>query len=326
MSFRIGLTHDLLDATGRPSFGEAPLQVLDGNPDIEWEYLPAGLTELTADICARYDGLYVNTPLVSAASVGRADCRVKIIARHGVGYDSVDVDALSARAILLTNTPAAVRRPVAIAAVTMITALAGRLFTKDRLVRNGAWQDRTLHMGVGLRGRVLTIVGAGSIGREVMRMVAPFEFELLAVDPVADEAELASLGAVRVSLDEGLTRADFVLITCLLNEQTHHLVSGAQLARMKPQAFLINLARGPVVDETALIEALRTGQIAGAGLDVFEREPIDPANPLIAMDNVILTPHALCWTDQCFHDIATDGLTSLVDFSMGRRPRYVVNG
>ena len=122
-----------------------------------------------------------------------------------------------------------------------------------------------------------------------------------------------------------MREADFVVVACVLNDETRHLIGARQLALMKSSAYFLNVSRGPVVDEPALTEALRSGSIAGAGLDVFEQEPVDPRNPLLAMDNVIVTPHSLCWTDECFHAIATAGLKSVVDFSLGRRPAHVVN-
>ena len=324
MTFKIGLSRDLLNPNGEPSFGESPLAVLDESPALEWEYLAEDCTEITPEIAAAYDGLYVNSPKVTANSVDRDDCRVRIVARHGVGYDSVDVAALAKKGVIVTNTPHAIRRPVAVAAITMITALAGKLFTKDRLTRNNAWNDRTAHMGIGLKGRTLCIIGGGGIGQELLRMVTAFEFNLLGVDPHQDAAVIQSLGAKLVSLNDGLQQADFVVICCLLNDDTHHLINRDTLAKMKPDAYLINMARGPVVDESALIEALQTRQIAGAGLDVFEQEPVAPDNPLLTMDQVILTPHSLCWTDHCFEDIASDGLGCLVDFANGKTPRFVV--
>jgi phosphoglycerate dehydrogenase-like enzyme len=111
----------------------------------------------------------------------------------------------------------------------------------------------------------------------------------------------------------------------VLTEKTRHLIGAKELALMRPEAYLINVARGPIVDEPALIEALKSRRIAGAALDVFEQEPVDPANPLLAMDNVIVTPHALCWTDECFHNMASTGLRSIVDALGGRVPEFVVN-
>ncbi|HVL55413.1 MAG TPA: NAD(P)-dependent oxidoreductase [Burkholderiaceae bacterium] len=322
--FRLGLTRDLLTPDGRASFGDAALAVLQANPRIDWEYLPEPVDEITPAIASRYDGLYVNSPRVTRESVGGAGCRVRIVARHGVGYDSVDVRALADRGIVVTNTPVAVRRPVAVAALTMIFALAGRLPQKDRLIRAGRWHERTGYMGLGLTSRTLGVIGAGGIGRELLRLAAPFGWKMLAADPYVADADIAALGARKVALDALLAASDFVVATCLLNEQTRHLMNAARFARMKRDAFFVNMARGPIADEAALIDALASGRIAGAGLDVFEREPIAPDNPLLAMDNVILTPHSLCWTDECFDAIAREGLGCIVDFSLGRTPRSVV--
>ena len=324
MTFRVGLTRDLLTPAGEPSFGSGALEVLAGNPGIEWEYLPEQVTQITPEIMARYDGLYVNSPRVTRESVARADCRVRIVARHGVGYDSVDVKALADKGIVTTNTPIAVRRPVAVAALTQVFALAGRLFVKDRLTREGRWNERTAHMGLGLTTRTLGVIGAGGIGQEFLRMARPFGWRMLATDPNVDAGVIDKLGASRVPLESLLEQSDFVVTMCLLDEGTHHLMNAGCFARMKPSAFFVNIARGPVTDEAALIDALRRGVIAGAAIDVFEQEPVARDNPLLTMDNVIVTPHALCWTDECFDAIAREGLGCVVDFSLGRRPASVV--
>lgn len=323
--FKLGIVRDVLNAAGEPSFGSAALEILKGNPDLDWEYTAEAQKEIMPELAARYDGLYVNSSRVSAATVGRGDRRLRIVARHGIGYDSVDVDALTAKGIVLTNTPFAIRRPVAVATLTLLFALAGRLFAKDRITRTGRWVERNDLMGTGLVGRTLGIVGGGGIGQELLRVAAPFGMRHLVADPYADGETLHSLGATLVPLDRLMSEADFVVVACLLTEETRHLVGATQIALMKPGAYLINVARGPIVDEPALIEALHAGRIAGAGLDVFEQEPVDPSNPLLRMDNVIVTPHALCWTDECFHAIAASGLQSVVDFSLGRRPVHVVN-
>ncbi|NBW54525.1 MAG: hypothetical protein EBR42_04350, partial [Betaproteobacteria bacterium] len=147
MVFKVGLTRDLLKSDGDPSFGHGPMAILSDSPGIAYEFLPDHVSEITPDIMANYDGLYVNSPKVTAASVSRADCRVRIVARHGVGYDNVDVKALAAKGVITTNTPVAVRRPVAVAALTFIFALAGRLVIKDQLTRQNRWNERTSHMG-----------------------------------------------------------------------------------------------------------------------------------------------------------------------------------
>jgi len=322
--FRVGLTRDLLTPDGEPSFGKGPLALLDADPAIEWEYLPESVSEITPEIMSRYDALYVNSPAVTAASVARDDCRVRIVSRHGVGYDSVDVKALAAKGIITTNTPIAIRRPVAVAALTMIFALAGRLFDKDRLTRSNRWNERTSYMGLGLTTRTLGVIGAGGIGRELLGLARPFGWRMLTTDPYADPAVADKLGAAQVALDTLLKESDFVVATVLLNAETRHLMNAERLAAMKPSAFFINLSRGPIADERALTVALRDGVIAGAALDVFEQEPVAPDNPLLRMDNVIVTPHSLCWTDECFDHIAREGLACVVDLANGRRPKSVV--
>ena len=325
MVFKVGVTRDLLDASGKPCFGPLALGELAANAAIEWEWVPEDLDVVTPEVAARYDGLHVNLPRVTAASVARADCRLKIVARNGVGYDSVDVAALTAKGIVLTNTPVAVRRPVAVATLTLLFALAGRLVKKDALVRSGRWNDRTDFMGQGLTGRTIGLVGGGGIGQEILSVARPFFGRMIVADPYADAQRIAALGASIVPLDQLMAQADYVVVCCLLNKETHHLIDARRFALMKPTAYFINVGRGPIMDEQALITALRDGRIAGAGLDVTEKEPIEPDNPLISMDNVLITPHALCWTDECFHDIAATALRSIVAVSRGERPAHVVN-
>jgi D-3-phosphoglycerate dehydrogenase len=323
--FRVGITRDILDTSGAPAFGNAALDILRSAPDIEWEYLPEIVSVVTPDHAARYDAIYVNNPRVPDTAVARADCRLRVVARHGVGYDSVDVAAMTRAGVLVTHTPSSMPRPVATIAVTFILALAGRLFFKDKITRTGRWNERMDNMGMGLSRRTLGVVGAGRIGKELLRMARTFDLALLAADPYVNAIELGYLGARKVDLDTLMAKSDFVVVCCLLNDETRHLVGARQFARMKPTGYFINVARGPIVDEAALIEALRTQRIAGAALDVFEREPVAPDNPLLAMDSVIVTPHSLCWTDECFHNMASTGLASIVDALARRRPEFIVN-
>lgn len=322
---KVGLTRDLLTPSGEPSFGRGPLEILDAEPSIDWEFVPEPTDRITPDIAARYDVLYVNAPPVDRASVSRPDRRVRLVARHGVGYDSVDVAAMTEAGVVVTNTPVAIRRPVAVAALTMMVALAGRLVAKDRLTRAGRWHERTAHMGLGLTTRTLGVIGAGGIGTELLTLARPFGWRMLVADPYVPAERIAALGATRLPLDEMLPQCDFVVCVSILNDETRHMIDAARFARMKREAFFVNLARGPVVDEAALVDALRAGRIAGAGIDVFEQEPVDPSNPLLAMDHVLVTPHALCWTDECFDAIAREGLGCVAAFARGERPGSVVN-
>ena len=172
---------------------------------------------------------------------------------------------------------------------------------------------------------MLGSVGIGNIGAEVFRLAKPFDMRFIAHDPFADPALAAELGVELVELDEVFRRADVVSVSCPLTPETHHLVNAERLALMKPGAVLINTARGPIVDQKALTRALQDGTIAGAGLDVLEQEPPDPADPILKLDNVILSPHALCWTDQCFAGIGAADVKAVLDISRGAEPRGLVN-
>jgi len=324
VSFKVGVTSDILDAKGEPVFGREPLQALSA-PGLEWEWLPKGVREITAELAAKYDALYVNSPRVPAAAVAGKDLRLKVVSRHGVGYDSVDVPAMSAAGVLVCNTPNAMPRPVATMALTLVLALAHRLLAKDRMTREGRWNDRVDYMGMGLTGRTLGVVGAGRIGKELLRLARTFDMRLLAADPYAEDLELGYIGAKRVPLETLMAEADFVVVTALLNQETRHLVNAQQLVRMKPSAYLINVARGPVVDEKALYEVLAAKSIAGAGLDVFEEEPTPATNPILKLDNVIVTPHALCWTDELFGNIARTAIGAVLAVHAGRTPQFVVD-
>jgi D-3-phosphoglycerate dehydrogenase len=325
MTFRVGVTRDLRTVDGEPCFGRRAFDVLEANADIGWEWLSDDPKEVTPEIAARYDGLHLNLPRVTPASLARSDCRLKVIARHGVGFDTVDLHAATARGIVVTNTPLAVRRPVAVATLTLVFALAGRLFKKHELVQTGRWNDRMNYMGQGLTGRTLGLVGAGGIGQEILKLARPFFARMIVADPHVETGTVRALGAEVGPLDAVMREADFVVVCCLLNDETRHLIDAEKLALMKPTAYYINVGRGPIHDEHALADVLLAGRIAGAGLDVTEREPIEPESPLLGLENVVVTPHSLCWTDECFHDIAATALQSVVDVSLGKRPVHVVN-
>lgn len=322
MAFKVGVSGELFDSRGEPTFGREPLSLLDS---LSWEKLPQGLRAITPEHSETYDALYLNLARVDASSVATPNLRLKLISRHGVGYDAIDIPAMTRAGVLVSNTPDAVRRPVATISILLMLALSHRLFTKDRLTREARWAERTEHMGMGLTGRTLGVVGAGGIGKELLKMARVFDLKLLAADPYVDFPTIESLHARKVTLDELMTQSDFVVITCLLNEETRKLIGAPQLALMKPTAYLINVARGPIVDERALYETLSTRRIAGAALDVFEQEPTPASNPLLKLDNVIVSPHALAWTDELFSNIARTAIGALLSVASGRRPEFLVN-
>ena len=323
-TFHVGLTRDFLKADGSLGFGDIGLKLLDDDPRIEWDFLLENVSEISRDIADQYDALLVLAPKVTAATLSGCD-RLALVARFGVGYDNVDVPACTDNNVLLTITPEGVRRPVAVSAITFMLALSHKLLLKDRLTRAGRWAEKLDYMGMGLTGRTLGLIGLGNIGREIFTMARPFEMRHLAFDPFTTEAAAAEVGARLTGLDELLAESDFVCVSCALTEETRHLLNAERLAKLKPTAYLINVARGPIVDQQALTRVLQQGLIAGAGLDVFEHEPIDPHDPLLELDNVILAPHAICWTDELFLGNGRSACQSIVDVAHGREPKHVVN-
>jgi len=314
--FRLGITHDFLKPDGTLGFGDIGLDLLEQNARIERTYMPDHGAEVPAAVANQFDALLVLAPRVTAATLD-GGTRLALVARFGVGYDNVDVPACTRNNVLLTITPAAVRRPVA--------TLSHRLLIKDRLTRAGRWADRLDHMGVGLTGRTLGLVGLGNIGQEIARLVAPFQMRLAAFDPYVSPQTARASGVELLELDALLSQADFVCVCCALTPQTHHLLDARRLARMKATAFLINVARGPIVDQTALTTLLQEKRIAGAALDVFEKEPIDADDPLLTLGNVIVSPHAICWTDELFRNNGVAACQSILDVAAGREPMDVVN-
>ncbi len=323
--FRVALSGDFRKADNSPVYPDFDLAPLKSAPGVEMEFLEPS-DPIRADQVAEFDALILLASRFQRASI-HPNGRLAVVARFGVGYDTVDVEACTEAGIALVITPDGVRRPVAVSIVTLMLALTGKLMAKDRLTREGAsgFARRGEHMGVGLVGRTLGSLGIGNIGAELFRLVKPFDMRFIAHDPAADAMVAAKLGIELVGLEDVFRQADVVTVNCPLSLATRHLVNAERLALMKPSAYLINTARGPIVDQAALTEALRARRIAGAGLDVLELEPPDPNDPILKLDNIILTPHALCWTDQCFAGNGAADVKAALDVQHGREPRIVVN-
>jgi phosphoglycerate dehydrogenase-like enzyme len=325
-SFRVALSADFRSEDGSPTFPDFDLAPLYGDSDIDVAYVPSRDGRIAAEDIADFDALILLMPTFDADSIPH-NGRLGIVARFGVGYDTVDVEACSKAGIAVAITPDGVRRPVAAAVLTFILALAGKLFVKDSLVRQGpeGFARRVDHMGMGLVDKTLGSIGLGNIGVETFRLCAPLDMKFIYADPFVDPAVGASVNARAVDLETLFRESDFVTINAPYNDETHHLVNAERLAMMKPSAFLINTARGPLVDQKALVTALKDGTIAGAALDVFDPEPPQADDPLLALDNVILTPHALCWTDQCFAGIGASTVAAVLEVKGGRPPSHPVD-
>ena len=323
--FRVALSGDFFKPDGSPSFPEFDLAPLRGRDDLEFVVLERG-DAITAEQMAGVDALILLMPRVGPEGF-HPDGRLSLIARFGVGYDNVDVEACSANHVALAITPDGVRRPVAVSILTLMFALTGKLLTKDRLARRGpaGWAEKTNHNGVGLVGLTLGSLGIGNIGADLFRLAKPLDMRFIAHDPFADPDLAQSLGVELVDCEALFRLADVLTVNCPLNEGTHHLVNAERLGLMKPSAYLINTARGGIVDQAALTRVLAEGRIAGAGLDVLEREPPEAGDPILALDNVIVTPHALCWTDQLFAGNGAADVKAVLDLLAGKAPRGLVN-
>jgi D-3-phosphoglycerate dehydrogenase len=219
--------------------------------------------------------------------------RCVVIGLGSVGVDMVDVDAATEAGIVVTNVPDVFIEEVADHALMLLLGAVRRVRETDGLARAGRWYEGRplLNHVPRLLGRTLGLVGFGNVGRCVARRAAGFGLRVIAHDPYMSELTMSELGVEPVSWGELLERADYLSVHTPLNAETRHLLNGAAFARMRPGVVVVNTARGPVIDEAALIDALRSGQVAAAGLDVLEQEPPAPDNPLFAFDNVIVTPH-----------------------------------
>lgn len=324
-TFRVAVSGDFTKPDGSLAFPSFDMSPLDKEPNLEWEFIPAD-SPIPAKNLEGFDALILLIPRIEPESFP-ADGRLALVARFGVGFDTVNVQACTDHDCALVTTPDGVRRPVAVSILTFMLALTGKLKAKDQITRQGpdGWAKRAQHMGVGLVGRTLGQLGIGNIGAEVFRLAKPFDMNFIAHDPYADPKVADELGIRLVDLETLFREADVLSVSCPLNDETRHIVNAERLALMKPTAYLINTSRGPVVDEMALVKVLEEGRIAGAGLDVFENEPYAADHPINRLDNVLLAPHSLCWTDQCFAGIGAADVKATFDVMHGRVPRGIVN-
>lgn len=326
-AFPIKLTADFYDSAGRTKYADIGLSALAAAPHIKHSAFAEHRPEIAPEQVTGARGVIVLTPKVTAHSVSQAQDLLAVV-RFGVGYDSVDVAACTAADVAVCITSGAVDRPVAEATVGWMIALTHHFRTKDNLIRHGGWDTRSRFMGCELRDRTLGLIGFGGIARNVLKLLANWGMKPpLVFDPFIDEATAtaAAAGARKVTLDELLRQSDFVSIHCPLTEQTRNLIGAPQLALMRPDAYLINTARGGIVDEAALYAALKSGRLAGAALDCFAQEPVLTPPPLSELDNVLFAPHCIAWTDELFRDIGRTACQAMIDLSLGKKPRGVVN-
>jgi phosphoglycerate dehydrogenase-like enzyme/2-keto-3-deoxy-L-rhamnonate aldolase RhmA len=323
-SFRVALTGDFFDKIGKLRYRDIGLDLFDqGN--LEHFAFSEHRLEIGSDQLLGSNGVIVLSPRVTAASLAKSH-DLLAIGRFGVGYDSVDVKTCTANDVLLFIAAGAVDRSVAEATVAWMLALNHHIRTKDRLVREGKWDDRNEYMGTELRDRTLGVIGFGGIGRALVELLRTFGMNPpLVYDPFVAPADIIAFGARPAAFDELLARSDFVSIHCPLNDKTRNLIADRELRLMKPTAYLINTARGGIVDEQSLMAALREKRIAGAAIDCFATEPVVSPSAFGEFDNVLLAPHSIAWTHELFRDIGRAVCQGMLDLASGRVPRGVIN-
>jgi D-3-phosphoglycerate dehydrogenase len=275
---------------------------------------------------AEAEGLVIRTSPLPAARI--AECaRLKVIGKHGVGVDNIDVAAATEAGIVVFNTPHANTLAVAEGAVTLMLAVVKRILAGHDLVASGRFAERGPWRVGDLSGKTLGLVGGGRIAAEVARICRNgFGMHVLVYDPYAGEAQAAVMGAEKVhGLDAMLARADIASIHTPLTEETRNLLGRGRLAHMKPGAILINTARGGIVDEAALADALAAGRLGGAGLDVFEEEPPPRDHALFGLANVVLSPHVAGITEDSARRMAAGAAQGVVDVLAGRKPEALLN-
>ncbi len=309
------------------NFSQAGWDVLKERSDVEAESFSTTITP---------DELHKRLPGVHGIALGATPFRapelaaapqIKAVARIGVGYDAVDTVALSAAGIPLLTTDIANSPSVAEQALFFMLTLAKRGAHLHALVSEGRWLQRNEHLPSDLLGKTVLVIGCGRIGSRTVKRCVAMEMDVLVYDPYVPAATIKVLGATQVSdLDAAVSRADFVTIHCPKSKETLNLFDAARIARMKPTAFLINTARGGLVDEAALHQALDSGKLAGAGLDVFDAEPPRPENPLFKLKNVITAPHVAGVTREAFDRMCVRSIRNLLSvFDGNPDPLYVVN-
>jgi phosphoglycerate dehydrogenase-like enzyme len=317
MSWKVLITARVFDAVGKSALEllrASGCEVVVPRPfgPYKLEELLRRLEGIDATLCSpdQYNAAALQSP---------AAARLKVISRWGVGYDSIDIAEATRQGIVVAYTPGMLNETVADWTWALLLGIARRVPHGHLSVANGEWAN---HWGHDVHGKTLGLIGCGRIGQAVAKRAAGFDMRVLGCDPFPAK-DLPNVEFV--SLDDLLGRADFVSLHAALTPENRGLIGEAQLRRMKPAAYLINTARGPLIDETALARALREGWIAGAALDVFGVEPLPADNPLRGAPNLVLTPHQASFARETGERVSLAAAQAIVDSLQGRKARWVVD-
>jgi phosphoglycerate dehydrogenase-like enzyme len=339
-TFHLKYSGDFLNEDGQVASGYLGTDILDHTKCIQYSFLTdqapgrgdaaywGRLYSLTLEPhhIADANGVVVLRPYVKRSTFAGGPRNLVVIGRAGVGTDKIDLDACTANDVAVFNAPGTLTHSTASAAMLLILALAKKLPAQERLARSGSWHDQAAVIGDDLRGQTLGIVGLGRIAAELVRLLAPFEMNVIAYSRHADSAEARALGVRLVpDLDTVFRTADYVSLHWQLDERSRGRIGEREFRMMKPTAYFINTARGEIVRQEALVRVLGEKWIAGAGLDVFEHEPLPVDDPLIGLDNVILTPHWLPTTHKVVRDVMDMMARGMLLAARGQIPENVVN-
>ncbi len=273
---------------------------------------------------AEYDALVVRSETKVTRPIVEAATRLQVIGRAGVGVDNIDLDAATEKGVIVVNAPQGNTVAAAEQTIALLMALARHVPQADASMRAGRW-DRKTYIGTEVRGKTLGIVGLGKIGSEVARRAVGMEMRVLAFDPFVPVERAKSMGVESVDFDQVLMLSDFLTVHPPLTASTSGMIGAAEIAKMKDGARLINVARGGIIDEAALAEAVKAGKIAGAAVDVFTQEPVTPDNPLLGEPRIIATPHLGASTAEAQERVALDVAEQIVEILQGKPARYAVN-
>ncbi len=284
-----------------------------------------GLTkDQLIEIIGVYDALAVRSETKVTADVIAAAKNLKIIGRAGVGVDNIDVKAATEKGIVVVNSPEGNTIAAAELTCAMLLALARNIPQADASMKSGKW-DRKKFLGCEVYGKTLGVIGLGKIGGEVCRRAKAFNMEVIAFDPFSTEEKALEIGSTLVSLDELYQKSDFITLHVPMNDKTRNMIDSEQIAKMKDGVRIINCARGGIVNEQALADAVRSGKVAGAAIDVYTKEPIEPTNPLNIVPGIITTPHLGASTEEAQVNVAIDISEQIVDVLSGKPARAAVN-
>ena len=310
------LVSDALSQEGLKIFNDSQELTVD----VKTELKPEALKEIIKD----YDALVVRSATKVNKDIIQAAAKLKVIGRAGVGLDNVDLEAATAKGIIVMNTPAGNTISTAEHTFSMILALSRNIAQANASMKKGEWK-RSKFMGVELYGKVLGIVGFGRIGSEVAKRALSFGMRVLAFDPFLSAQVAEGLGVESAELNKVLKEADYITVHTPLTDETRHMISDQAFAMMKKGVRLINCARGGIIDEAALIKAVKEGKVAGAALDVFENEPLAPESELSKLDNVVITPHLGASTEEAQINVAIEVAEIVRDALLGRGIRNAAN-